>query len=80
MQRDDPLSLSLPYALFVWARLAREPVGRVDFGMGCGARECCPDVGELQEVLRKAVRNLPARDARRLRRRLSTMPHRWPAR
>jgi hypothetical protein len=60
--------------------LVDEPVGRCDVGHGCGAMECCVDVARLQEMLRAAVRELPARDARRLRRRLRCMPHRWPGR
>jgi hypothetical protein len=80
MARDYPWPLNLAWALHNWRMLVDEPVARSDVGDGCGGAECCVDVAGLQEMLRRAVRELPARDARRLRRRLRCMPHRWPGR
>lgn len=55
-------------ALQYWSAYVRDPYARQwDRPDSCGLWECCPDIEQVREVLGVVLRNLPLRDARRLR-------------
>lgn len=58
-------------AIDLWVEYARDPWHpRWERPDRCGILECCPEPSELRSILKAALTVLPAKDARKLRRRL----------
>jgi hypothetical protein len=65
-------------ALRLWTLFAREPRRRLwERDHGCGEFYCCPDPGEVREILERVAHALPPRDARAFRRRLAALDELW---
>jgi hypothetical protein len=62
-----------------WERFVRDPAHRLYDPRyeGCGIWGCCPPMLEVHAILRIVERNLPRRDARRLRARLDSLNDMW---
>ncbi|GAA3745640.1 hypothetical protein GCM10022225_31670 [Plantactinospora mayteni] len=65
-------------ALRAWANFVQDPWHRLwDPRCGCGVMECCPDLGEVRQILEAAGHVLPARDARRFRVEVAKIDELW---